>query len=69
MRLQSFSTCRQILLEKSIPQRVEMRAGDAVAAVRIFHETELLVQIDKLVEESLRALEMNVVIAGAMDDQ
>ena len=59
---------RQMFFQKSIPQRVEVRAGDAVSAVGVFHEAELLVQIDELVQQALRALEMNVVIACAVDD-
>ena len=46
-----------------------MRAGNAMASVRIFHEPELLIEFDQLVQQALRALKMYVVIAGAVDDE
>src|SRR5580765_942865 len=68
-KARSFWTRWQILFEETITQRFEMAATYAVAAVWIFHKTELLVQIDQFVEQALGALEMNVVIAAAMDDE
>ena len=60
---------RQILQEKSISHIFEMGPADAVPPVRIFHEAELLVQFDQPVEHPLRALEMDVVVARAVDEQ
>ena len=58
------------MLRDELPaQRVEVEAADAVAPVRILHEAELLVQFDQPVEQPLRALEMDVVVARAVDDQ
>src|SRR3569833_396159 len=58
-----------MFLQESIAQRIQVRASDSVTAIRVFHETELLVQIDEFVEQTLRALKMHVVITRAMDDQ
>ena len=40
-----------------------------MTSVWVLHEPELLVEINQLVEQPLRALEVNVVIAGAVDDK
>jgi len=46
-----------------------MRAGDSMASVWIFHEPELFVEFDQFVEQALRALKVNIVVACAMDDE
>ncbi len=42
---------------------------DAMPPVGIFHEVELFVERDQFVQQSLRALEVDVVIARAVDDR
>ena len=62
-------TCGQIFFKESISQCLEVRPGNSVASVWIFHEPELLVEVYQLVEQALRALKMNVVIACAVNDK
>src|SRR5579863_10143094 len=64
-----FRSCRQVLLQEPVPQRIQMRPGDAVAPVRVFHKLKLLVQIDQPVDHSLGALKMDVVVARSVNDQ
>ena len=44
---------RQMGRDELPPQRVDVEAGDAVAAVRVLHEAELLVQFDQTIEQAL----------------
>ena len=60
---------RQVLFEEPVAHRVEMDAADPVPPVRVLHEVELLVEVDQPVDHALRALEVHVVVAGAVDDQ
>src|ERR1035441_1518712 len=62
----------QILLEETVAQRVQVeRVGTlhAMAAVRVFHEMKLLVERDQPIEQPLGSLEMDAVVARAVDDQ
>src|SRR5450759_3008399 len=63
------SSGRQVFLQESVAQRVQMDSTDAVPPVWILHEAELFVEIDEPVEQSMRPLEVDVVVAGAVDDQ
>ena len=57
------------MFEESVPERVEVDAADPVAPVRIFHERELLVEVDQPVDQALGALEMDVIVARAVDEE
>src|ERR1017187_2948151 len=60
----------QILLEETVAQRIQVyRVGTlhAMAAVRVLHEMELLVERDQPIEQPLCSLEMHVVVACAME--
>jgi len=65
----STSAGGQMFFQESVPERVQVFASDSVTAVRIFHETELFVQTDKFIEQALGSLKMDIVVAGAVDDE
>jgi len=58
-----------MLFQESVPQRVQVNTADAMRAIGVLHKAELLVQVDEFIDETLRALEMHVVVARAVDDQ
>jgi hypothetical protein len=59
----------QIFFKESVSQRVKVRPGNAMASIWILHKPELLVEVYQLVEQALRALKMNVVVACAVNDE
>jgi hypothetical protein len=60
---------RQVLFDESKPECIKVRPADSVPAIRVFHEAELLVQVDEFVEQTLCSLEVHVVIARTMNDE
>ena len=46
-----------MLFQESVPQGVQVNTADAMGAIGILHEAELLVQVNEFIDETLRALE------------